>query len=66
MKTESGIIIGARVTIGQLIMSLVNGGIFLYNWDNPNPIPGEVVGMIAQPIIFVIQVWWANKNGVTT
>ena len=67
MKTDSGVIIGARVTIGQVILALVNGSVFMYNYANPDtPLPGEVVGFIAQPIIFAIQVWWANKKGVTT
>ena len=53
--------------MAQVIMSIVNGGVFWYNWTHPEtPLPGEVVGMIAQPVIFIIQVWWANRHGVTT
>jgi hypothetical protein len=64
---QSPIIIGVRVTLGQLVMSVVNGAIFWYNWVHPEAkLPGEVVGMIAQPIIFFLQVWWANRYGVTT
>jgi hypothetical protein len=65
-QAKPDIIIGMRVTIGQVIMSLVNGGIFWYNWGNPEPLPGEVVGMIAQPLIFVVQILWANYRGITT
>ena len=60
------VVIGNRVAIGQAILSLVNGSILVYNWANPeNPIPGEVAGLLAQPIIFLAQVWWVNKYGVT-
>jgi len=60
-------IIGARVAIGQALLSALNGGVLLYNNFNPEAqIPGEVAGMIAQPIIFGIQVWYVNHYGVTT
>jgi len=61
------IVVGARVTIGQALLSLLNGGVLLYNWANPeNRIPGEIAGLMAQPLIFAIQVWWANRYGITT
>lgn len=60
------IIIGARVAIGQAIMGTLNAGVFLWNYMNPEQtIPGEIVGFIGQPIIFLIQVWYANRYGVT-
>jgi len=66
-KEKSPIVIGARVTIGQALLSALNGGVLMYNWANPEaPIPGEIAGLIAQPFIFAIQVWWANRYGVTT
>ena len=61
------VIIGARVTIGQALLSLLNGGVLLYNYRHPEtPIPGEIAGLIAQPIIALAQVWWVNRYGVTT
>jgi hypothetical protein len=63
---QSPVIIGARVTLGQLIMSVTNGAVVWYNWVHPeNPIPGEIVGLVSQPIIFALQVWWVNKKGIT-
>jgi hypothetical protein len=59
-------IIGARVALGQAIMGLMNGGVFIWNFANPeNTIPGEVVGMMGQPVIFFAQVWYVNRFGVT-
>lgn len=61
------IIIGGRVVIGQAITGAMNVVVMVYNWLNPeNPIPGEIVGMAAQPVVFGIQVWYVNKHGVTT
>ena len=60
------IIIGKRVTVGQGILSAVNGGVVLYNWLNPdNPIPAGYAGFIAQPIIFMVQLWLVQRYGTT-
>lgn len=61
------IIIGGRVTIGQALLGGLNGGLMLWNNFNPeNTIPGEVAGLIAQPIIGAIQIWYVNRYGVTS
>ena len=71
MKIERGdappIIIGTRVTIGQALLGALNGSLMLWNHLHPeNTIPGEVAGLIAQPIIAAIQIWYVNRYGVTT
>ena len=61
------IVIGTRVVIGQAIMGIVNAGVWLWNINHPEQqVPGEVAGAFAQPIIFIAQVYWANKVGITT
>jgi hypothetical protein len=66
-KSGPPIVIGMRVTIGQVILSIVNGTVFWYNWRHPEqPLPGEIVGIVAQPLIFIAQVWWANRYGITS
>ena len=60
------IIIGKRVSVAQGILSAVNGGVVLFNYLNPeNPIPAGYAGFIAQPIIFMVQLWLVNRYGVT-
>ena len=61
------IIIGARVALGQAIMGAINAGVLMWNWTNPDQkIPGELAGLIGQPLIFAVQVWYVNRHGVTT
>lgn len=61
------IIIGGRVVLGQAIMGAINAAVLIYNWTNPdNRIPGEIAGFLAQPLIFLAQVWYVNKFGVTS
>ena len=61
------IIIGARVTIGQALLSILNGSVWFWNFTHPEQqIPGEIAGILAQPLIFFIQVWYVNRFGVTS
>ena len=63
---QAPFIIGGRVALGQAIMGLMNGSVFLWNFTNPqNTIPGEIVGMMSQPVIFFAQIWYVNRYGVT-
>ena len=67
MPQKSNIVIGKRVVIGQAIMALLNAGVLLWNYVHPDAtIDGSIASYLSQPIIFFIQVWWANKYGVTT
>lgn len=60
------IVIGKRVVFGQIVMGIVNLGVYLWNFAHPdNQLPGEIAGFIAQPIIGIGQVWIANKLGIT-
>ena len=66
-ETAPPIIIGGRVTVGQALLGGLNGSLLLWNHLNPeNTIPGEVAGLIAQPIIAMIQIWYVNHYGVTS
>ena len=61
------IIIGGRIVLGQALTGALNAFVLIYNWTHPeNPIPGEVVGFAAQPIVFAAQVWYVNRYGITT
>ena len=52
--------------MGQAIMGLMNGGVFMWNLTKPEAqIPGEIVGMMSQPVIFFAQIWYVNRYGVT-
>ena len=60
------LIIGKRTTIAQAILSVVNGGVILFNYLNPeNPIPAGYAGIVAQPFIFGVQLYLVNRYGVT-
>jgi len=63
---QAPFIIGGRVALGQAIMGLMNGGVFMWNLTKPEAqIPGEIVGMMSQPVIFFAQIWYVNRYGVT-
>jgi hypothetical protein len=67
-RTESPpIIIGGRILLGQALTGAMNAAVLMYNWTNPeNPLPGAIVGMAAQPLVFFAQVIYVNRYGVTT
>ena len=68
IEREGGqpLIVGGRVTIGQALLGLLNGSLLLYNHLHPEaPIPGEIAGLIAQPFIALVQIWYVNRYGVT-
>jgi hypothetical protein len=61
------IIIGGRILLGQALTGALNAFVLTYNWLHPeNPMPGEIVGFVAQPLVFAAQVWYVNRYGVTT
>lgn len=70
MKANVGgtqLVIGNRVLIGQAIMGLVNFGVWIWNITHPErQMPGEIAGAMAQPIIFLAQIYWVNRFGITT
>lgn len=63
----SSIVIGKRITFGQVVMSTVTVGAFVWDHFNPeNPLPAGVVAAISQAVIGIGQVFIVNKFGVTT
>ena len=56
----NGIVIGKRISIGALITSIA--GVFAHFWPEH---AAAFIGM-AVPITFGVQVWVANRFGVTT
>jgi hypothetical protein len=63
---QPAIIIGKRVTIGQLIASCVTIGAFTWDSFNPeSPLPAGVVMGITQVITGIVQVIVVNRYGAT-
>lgn len=62
----NGLVIGKRVTVGQIVMGVLT--IFAFAWDAFNPdnkVPAGQIMVISQAITGVVQIWVANKFGVT-
>ncbi len=63
----NSLIIGKRIKFGQIILSLATATGFIWDWLNPdNPIPAGLVGVVAQVITGVGQVYIVNRYGVTS
>lgn len=63
---SNGIVIGKRIVFGQIILSIATATGFIWDWLNPdNPIPAGLVGVVAQAITGIGQVWIVNKLGIT-
>lgn len=61
------IVIGKRVVLGQMILSAFNMIAGIWDWLNPeNPIPAALIGVTAQVVTGLAQIWVVNKYGVTT
>ena len=60
------IVIGKRIVFGQIVLSLATATGFIWDWLNPdNPIPAGLVGVVAQAITGIGQVYIVNKFGIT-
>ena len=65
-KDKPPFIIGGRILIGQALLGALNTAVVLFNYFNPeNKIDAAIAGYMAQPIIFIVQVWYVNRFGVT-
>lgn len=60
------IVIGKRVVLGQIILSVFSVGAGVWDWMNPeNAVPAVLVGFAAQAVTGIAQIWVVNKYGVT-
>lgn len=60
------IVIGKRVTVGQIVMGVMT--IIAFAWDAlvpDNKVPAGQIMVVSQAITGVVQIWVANKFGVT-
>lgn len=64
---QSSIIIGKRVTIGQLIASCVTIGAFIWDSMHPDsPLPAGIVMGVTQVVTGIVQIIVVNKMGITS
>lgn len=65
-QDQPPIIIGGRIVIGHALLGALNSAVLIYNYLHPeNPVDGAIAGTLAQPLIFLVQVWYVNRYGVT-
>lgn len=61
------ILIGKRVVLGQLILAVFNMAAGFWDWWNPdNAVPAALVGVTAQVVTGLAQIWVVNYYGVST
>ena len=66
-ESKPSIIIGKRVVLGQMILSVFNVGAGFWDWINPDTaVPAALVGFAAQAVTGIAQIYVVNKYGVST
>jgi len=63
----NSLIIGKRITVGQIIMGIITMGAFIWDSYHPdNPIPAGVLSGVSQTVVGLAQLIVVNVWGVTT